>query len=358
MKYLKKLLLSFLILSVFWTSSFTVCAENSSKEYLFELSVDGSVTKTVQTGDVITVVFNLKRTDSADDYQIYGMQNEIRYDSNFFELVEGSALLSSGINTADIGLLNNYREFYMNYVTFSGEKDWEANKLIGSFQLKVIADSGVTKITNQDYLMSTSDGKDHYKATCQDVTIILSTDCTVTFVTNGGSEIPSQTVMYGEYAERPDAPVREGYEFVGWFSDIDMQKPWDFENDKVEGNLTLYAKWQKEGSVPAVAPEVTDDTDSTGGMSSLVWLLGLLLLGLIVLLALLLGKKTVKFETGTDTEIKSQKIRKGGYVKRPEEPKRVGRIFAGWYKNEECTKRWDFEDDKVQDNMTLYAKWI
>ena len=35
-----------------------------------------------------------------------------------------------------------------------------------------------------------------------------------------------------------------------------------------------------------------------------------------------------------------------------------GRTFAGWYYDAEYTERWDFEADKVEDNMTLYAKWI
>ena len=45
------------------------------------------------------------------------------------------------------------------------------------------------------------DGTDEYKASCQDVTIIISTDCTVTFEPNGGTAVPSQTVRYGETVE-------------------------------------------------------------------------------------------------------------------------------------------------------------
>jgi len=45
-------------------------------------------------------------------------------------------------------------------------------------------------------------------------------------------------------------------------------------------------------------------------------------------------------------------------VERPEQPKRPGRTFAGWYFDEECTERWDFETDTVEDNMILYAKWL
>ena len=76
------------------------------------------------------------------------------------------------------------------------------------------------------------------------------------------------------------------------------------------------------------------------------------------LLLLLLGRKTVHFETGCDSKVKDQKVKKGSLVTRPEQPVRPGRAFAGWYADESCTKRWDFDNDKVEDNMTLYAKWL
>ena len=78
----------------------------------------------------------------------------------------------------------------------------------------------------------------------------------------------------------------------------------------------------------------------------------------IVMLLLLLGRKTVHFETGCDSKVKDQKVKKGSLVTRPEQPVRPGRAFAGWYADESCTKRWDFDNDKVEDNMTLYAKWL
>lgn len=260
------------------------------KKFFFELSVDGSDTKHVQPGDVITVVFHLNRTDEDAPYDMYAMQDEIRYDSNFFQLVEGSALLSDGIQTTDLGLRDNYREFYMNFLSLSGGEQWPARRLVGSIQLKVIGQSGVTQITNQDYLVSSADGTKHYEAACQDVTIIISTDCTVRFETNGGTEIPNQTVQYGEKVQRPEDPVREGFHVEGWYKDIDLKNPWDFETDTVQGNTTLYVKWA-EG-------------DPIGTVSILWWIIGLILLILLMLiLLLLLSRKTVAFDTGCRVKI-------------------------------------------------------
>ena len=345
-----------LVLAIMLLLSLTVTAyaTDDSRAYFFELAVDGGNEKKVHPGDIITVVFTLHRTDSEENYDMYAMQNEIRYDSEFFKLVEGSAMLSDGISTTEIGLRDTFREFYMNFVSLSGGESWNAKKLIGSFQLEVIGTSGVTKITNQDYLVSTADGKDSYAATCQDVTIILTTDCTVTFETNGGSEIPDMVVQYGETFTRPDNPVREGYRLVGWYTDIDLQNPWDFDTDTVQGNMTLYAKWEQGAPVDETPTEEND-----GGFDGWWWLLGLGLLGLLIfLLIFLLNKKTVKFETNCKMKIQDQKVKKGGYVERPAEPTGNCRVFGGWYYDAEYTERWDFESDKVEDNMTLYAKWI
>lgn len=315
------------------------------KEFFFELSVDGSDTKQVQPGDVITVVFHLVRADEDAPYDMYAMQNEIRYDSNFFRLVEGSALLSDGIQTTDLGLRDTNREFYMNFLSLSGGEQWPARRLVGSIQLEVIGQSGVTKITNQDYLVSSADGQHHYAAACQDVTIIISTECTVRFETNGGTDIPSQTVRYGERVLRPEDPVREGFHVEGWYTDIDLKNPWDFEVDTVQGNMTLYVKWV-EG-------------DPAGISNGAWWIIGILLLILILfLLVILLGRKTVTFDTGCDVKIKKQKVRKGCCAARPEDPIRLDRRFAGWYRDEAKLDPWDFDEDKVERNMTLYAKWV
>ena len=353
---MKKVISLVLVVMLLLSCAVTAYAADNSREFFFELSVDGGHEKKVQPGDIITVVFTLYRTDSEESYDMYAMQNEIRYESEFFKLVEGSAMLSDGISTTEIGLRDTFREFYMNFVSLSGGESWNAKKLIGSFQLEVIGETGVTKITNQDYLVSTANGKDSYAADCQDVTIILTTDCTISFETNGGTEIPDQIVQYGETIPRPDNPVREGYRLVGWYTDIDLQNPWDFDTDTVQGNMTLYAKWEEGAPV-----EENSSDDNNGGFAGLWWIVGLGLLALVVLilvLVLLLNQKTVKFETNCKMKIKEQKVKKGGYAERPVEPKREGRIFAGWYYDAEYTERWDFEADKVEDHMTLHAKWI
>lgn len=70
---------------------------------------------------------------------------------------------------------------------------------------------------------------------------------TVTFDSNGGSQIESQTVVKGEKAVEPNAPTKDGYTFDGWYTDEELLNAYDFDR-KVTKNLTLYAKWTEDGS--------------------------------------------------------------------------------------------------------------
>ena len=98
---------------------------------------------------------------------------------------------------------------------------------------------------------------------------------TLTFETNGGSEVPDQTVALGGKIRQPEDPAKEGFYLEGWYSDMDLQHKWDFSQDTVSGNMTLYARWT---------------TDAPARHFSLWWLLLLLLL-LIVILLILWGRR-------------------------------------------------------------------
>ena len=279
---MKKAIVLLAVLLLLPICGMAASAEEASPAFDFVLSVDGKDIKEVQPGDIITVVLRLCRTDAAEPYTMYAMQDEIRYDSTFLEMVSDSAVLGNGIFSTDIAMVDEYREFYMNFLSMSGGAQWEEETVVGSFQLRVIGQSGVTRITNQDYLVSYQDGSGSYDCNAQDVTIVLSTDCTVRFMSSGGSEIESQTVPYGELVSQPAEPIREGYEFAGWYKDIHLTEEWNFETDSVQGNMTLYAKWILSDDVE---PEVNDR-----GLCGW-WLLILLLLLIIYIIKRVQDKK-------------------------------------------------------------------
>lgn len=324
----------------------SVLAEDDSPEFMFALTVDGQTEKQVVTGDIITVMFTLKRTDSSDDYTMYAMQDEIHYDSEFFELVEGSELIASGIRTTDIAMRDTYREFYMNYVDNGDGTSWSSSVVVGSFQLKVIGKEGASIISNRDYLVSNKGGTGSFEADCQDVLVKITDECIVKFVSNGGTEVESQKVKIGKKVKEPDTPKKEGFTLEGWYSDIDLTEKWNFAKDTVRCNMTLYAKWV-EGNPPEEIKE------STG--THIIY--GIIALLALAMFAFLFCWKTVSFKTFTDMKIPSQRMFINGKVKRPMNPARTGAVFDGWYKDEKLTEKWDFDNDRVRKSMTLYAKW-
>ncbi|QQP12933.1 InlB B-repeat-containing protein [Lysinibacillus agricola] len=141
-----------------------------------------------------------------------------------------------------------------------------------------------------------------------------SSNYKITFDSNGGSEVPSQTVGYNDLVKAPTTPVKDGYHFDGWYKETALNNAWDFAKDKVTADITLYAKWTKDYMVTF---------DSNGG-----------------------------------SEIPSQTVPYKALVKAPSDPKKEGYLFIGWYKNKEFTKAWDFAKDVVTEDLTLYARWM
>ena len=67
---------------------------------------------------------------------------------------------------------------------------------------------------------------------------------TVTFDPNGGGPTPSRvTVKHDTVVARPVDPSLNGRRFLGWYTALDGGSVWDFANDKVTEDMTLYAHW-------------------------------------------------------------------------------------------------------------------
>ncbi|MGI6264487.1 MAG: FAD-dependent oxidoreductase [Acutalibacteraceae bacterium] len=154
--------------------------------------------------------------------------------------------------------------------------------------------------------------------------VILSTPAeqTVFFDTNGGDPLACGKPVDGALV-RPADPVRAGYVFAGWYKDAALRQEWDFDADRMSGNLlTLYAKW-----IPAPAETYTVSFKSNYGD----------------------GGSTVS----------AQRIAVDGdrLIAAPKTPNRTGFTFAGWYADAAYTDPWDFAADAVSADTVLYAKW-
>jgi len=137
---------------------------------------------------------------------------------------------------------------------------------------------------------------------------------TVTFDTQGGSVVNSQTVAHGGKVTEPTVPTRTGYAFGNWHKESGCTNAWNFGSDTVTANVTLYAKW-------TIA-------------------------------------YTVNFDSQGGSAVNSQSVQYGGKVTEPTVPTRTGYAFGNWYKESGCTNAWNFGSDTVTANVTLYAKWM
>ncbi len=139
---------------------------------------------------------------------------------------------------------------------------------------------------------------------------------TVSFESNGGSAVASQSVEKGATATEPEDPVREGYDFTVWYSDSSLSSEYVFST-AVTSDITLYAGWEESETLYTV---------------------------------------TFDYNYGdlTPTEVT---VSEGDTVARPDNPGRDGYTFMGWYADADGTGApYDFSAAVAADT-TLYAAW-
>ena len=121
---------------------------------------------------------------------------------------------------------------------------------ITSYQWYEMNDEGVfietneipspSKIIHGTYCVkvTSSDGYSYTSLTRTVLNII-----TVTFESNGGSDVGKIETYYNETISQPEGPTKTGYEFEWWCSDKELSNKYDFDTP-VTKNTTLYAKWK------------------------------------------------------------------------------------------------------------------
>lgn len=93
-------------------------------------------------------------------------------------------------------------------------------------------------------------GRTHVK-TIEGLTTISGTVYTITFESNGGTDIAQQTKSSGETVEIPSAPTKNSWTFAGWYTrsgDIGNYTYVEYDfNSAVNSDLILYGRWKKDG---------------------------------------------------------------------------------------------------------------
>jgi len=77
--------------------------------------------------------------------------------------------------------------------------------------------------------------------------VVAETTYNVYFFTANTGATQVDTIFnqpVGELIERPEDPTRDGFDFIGWYADLDKTIAWDFEEDVMpEASMVLYASW-------------------------------------------------------------------------------------------------------------------
>lgn len=84
---------------------------------------------------------------------------------------------------------------------------------------------------------------------------------TISFDSQGGSEVTPITIKAGETIILPDDPTKEGYEFLGWYLDKELTNSFSISL-KLDNDITLYAKWSEMKS--SILPPDGSDSCSNG----------------------------------------------------------------------------------------------
>lgn len=117
-------------------------------------------------------------------------------------------------------------------------------------------------LSNQTTYTFTPEGEFmNIKLVFEEDSVVIPEVYTVTFNTNGGSEIPPIDVPAGDLVDRPDQDPSNGdLIFAGWFDDDTLTTEFDF-NTPITSNTTIYAKW--ENPDPPVEPGEDPVDDKT-----------------------------------------------------------------------------------------------
>lgn len=154
------------------------------------------------------------------------------------------------------------------------------------------------------------------------------TTVTVTFNTNGGSEVPAQTIESGSHVTNPDEPTRDGYTFTGWFTDEALTQRADLINSTFSKDTTIYAGWAKNEPEPETSYlHFYTDPDSESSDQSVLCTVG----------------KPINQCYGFD----DLQGTKDGYT------------FAGWYRDKALTDGpVDPATELAKGWAAYYAKWV
>ena len=184
---------------------------------------------------------------------------------------------------------------------------------------------------------------------------------TITFDTNGGSEIAPITQDYGTEITAPDNPTRKGYTFKGWDKEIPKTMPAENMTVKAQWEINQYTITFDTNGGSEIAPitqdygtEITAPADPTRkGYTFKGWDKEIPKTmpaeNITVKAQWKINEYTITFDTNGGSEIAPITQDYGTEITAPDKPTRKGYTFSGWDK--------EIPKTMPAENITITARW-
>ena len=200
--------------------------ENSLKKWL-GIAITGVLALIAVAAIVVAIILGAKL--NAPDDRVYGVGEEGVY---YYDVVDGKVVLTMKDGSFTLsGAINKTGTYSVdgNTVNLDFFKDEDGNATA------TFKDNALSLVYNEATMP-----------------FLKEVEFTVTFNTNGGSDIAAVKVINGNTVAKPTAdPAKDNNVFLGWYADAAFTTPYAFDDVAVKSDVTVYARWaEKNNDIP------------------------------------------------------------------------------------------------------------
>ena len=323
--------------------------------YAVTLNTNGG---TINSGNVTGYTYGVGATlPAADDMTYTGHTFKGWYDN---ENLTGSPV--TAIGGAETGNKEYWAKWEINQYTITVKPE------NGKADITITQDYGTPitapTLTRKGYTFKGWDKEIPKTMPAENITVKAQWEInqyTITFDTNGGSEIAPITQDYGTKITAPDNPTRKGYTFKGWDKEIPETMPADNITVKAQWEINQYTITFDTNGGSEIAPITQDygteitapDNPTRKGYTFKGWDKEIPKTmpaeNITVKVQWEINQYTITFDTNGGSEIAPITRDYGTEITAPDNPTRKGYTFKGWDK--------EIPETMPAENITFKAQW-
>ena len=331
-------------------------AQWTAPTYAVTLNTNGG---TINSGNVTGYTYGVGATlPAADDMTYTGHTFKGWYDN---ENLTGSPV--TAIGGAETGNKEYWAKWEINQytITFDTNGGSEIAPITQDYGTEITAPADPTR---KGYTFKGWDKEIPETMPAENITVKAQWEInqyTITFDTNGGSEIAPITQDYGTEITAPADPTRKGYTFKGWDKEIPETMPAENITVKAQWEINQYTITFDTNGGSEIAPitqdygtEITAPADPTRkGYTFKGWDKEIPETmpaeNITVKAQWEINQYTITFDTNGGSEIAPITQDYGTEITAPDNPARKGYTFRGWDK--------EIPETMPAENLTITARW-